>query len=131
MSNFPLTVTAWTAVILGALMLWLTLRVVAARRADGIVLGDNDDRVVTKKIRGHANAAEQIPIALILLGFAELLQPIWVVLPVAALLVIGRILHGIYFTIPGTSWRLRVYGMWMTVIVQALALVAVAAGLLF
>ncbi|MCP5089167.1 MAG: hypothetical protein GY952_20490 [Rhodobacteraceae bacterium] len=131
MSTFPLTITAWSAVILGALMLALTLRVVLARRADGIVLGDNDDRVVAKKIRGHANAAEQIPIALILLGLAELLQPVWVVLPIAAILIAGRILHGIYFAIHGTTWRLRFYGMWLTVIAQGLLLTAVAAGLLF
>ncbi len=129
MSEFPLTITAWTAVILGAFMLWLTWRVISVRRADGIVLGDNNDRAVAKKIRGHANAAEQIPIGLILLGFTEWLQPAFLALTIATILIAGRVLHGIYFAVHGTHWRLRVYGMWLTLVAQAVAILAVAASL--
>ncbi len=130
MTDIPIPITAWSAVILATLFLWLTFRVVGARRKDHILLGDNDDRVVLKKIRGQANAAEQIPIALLMLGLAELLQPAIIVMAIAAVLIVGRVMHGVYFAIHGTNFRFRFYGMLLTLIAQTMAIIAVAVGLL-
>jgi len=122
-----LPITSFTALFTGALILLLTIKVVQLRRRDGVVLGDNDDRALAKAIRGQANAAEQLPIALILMGLAELQGGgTLLLLLAAALLVIGRILHAIYFAIHGTHWRLRFYGMWMTLAAQGVLLVILA-----
>lgn len=130
MNDFPLPITGWTAVILGALMLWLTFLVIFERRTKHIILGEGEDRITQKRIRGQANAAEQIPIALILLGLAEWQLPGMVPLSIAVILIVGRVLHGLYFAYHGLNFRLRVYGMGLTLVAQTLAILAAAAGLL-
>ena len=115
-----LPVTSLTAVLCGALLLWLTLIVVRLRRKDGVVLGDNGDRVLAKAIRGHGNAAEQMPMALILLGLSEAQgAPFVLLLPGALIFLAGRALHALYFARHGTHWKARFWGMWLTVIGQA------------
>jgi len=130
MSEFPIPVTAWTAVILAAFFLWLTFRVIGVRRRDSILLGDGGNHMMNKKIRGQANAAEQIPIALIMLGLAEFMMPGIIPMVIAVILIIGRVMHGIYFTIPKVNFRLRFYGMLLTLVAQTIAIIAVVAGLL-
>ena len=95
MENFPLYITAWTALILGALLLYMTFSVIGRRRSQGIVIGDGDDKVMQKLIRGHANASEQIPMALILLGLVKYLNGGTYACIIAAILIIGRISHAI------------------------------------
>jgi uncharacterized membrane protein YecN with MAPEG domain len=131
MTDFPLAITAWSALILGALLLFLTYRVIGDRRSKKIVLGDAGDKAMIKKIRGHSNACEQIPMALILLGFVEYLQGSTYALIIAILLVTGRILHALYFSFDGINWRFRLVGMLMTLISQALALLALLRALAF
>lgn len=131
MESFPLYITAFTALILGTLLLALTFRVIGHRRSHKIVLGDEGDKVMVKKIRGHANAAEQIPMALILLGLVEYLQGSTYALVIATLLVVGRVLHAAYFNIEGLNWRFRFLGMLLTLISQALALLALLRVLAF
>lgn len=122
--TFPLPITATAALILGALMLLLTINVVKGRRSMSIILGDNGDRSFMKKIRGHANAAEQIPMAIILLGLVEYLHGPAYAMIIATFLIIGRLMHATYFNVHGTHWRLRYYGMLLTLISQGLALIA-------
>jgi len=119
-----LPVTAWTAALSATLFLALTWGVITRRRRLGIVLGDGDDRATTKCIRGHANAAEQIPITLIVLALAELGRAPQVgLIAASALFLIGRCMHGAYFSFRGQPWRLRFYGMLATIISQ-IALIA-------
>ncbi|MGJ8621580.1 MAG: MAPEG family protein [Yoonia sp.] len=126
-----LPITSFTALFAGVLILLLTLRVIQLRRRNGVVLGDNGDRALAKAIRGHANAVEQLPIALILMGLAELQgAPAGPLMPCAMALVVGRCLHGAYFAFHGAHWRLRFFGMWLTIIAQAGLLVSVAISLL-
>lgn len=115
MPEINLPITSLTAIVLACLHLALTWRVITIRRRDGIVLGDNDDRVMTKAIRGQANASEQIPLGLILLALCELQAGPAVLLAALALtFAVGRIMHAIYFGVHGTPWQLRVYGMLLT-----------------
>jgi uncharacterized membrane protein YecN with MAPEG domain len=131
MTDFPLYITAWSALILGALLLFLTLRVIGDRRSKKIVYGDNGDKAMLKKIRGHANASEHIPTTLILLGFVEYLQGSVYAAIIATLLVTGRILHAYYFSFDNVHWRFRVTGMQMTLLSQILALLALLRALAF
>lgn len=120
MPDIALPLTSLTAFFNGALLLALTVRVIMIRRRDGIVLGDNDDRVMTKAIRGQANASEQIPVALILIGLIEIQGGGSAILAVlATIFSIGRLLHGVYFAVHGTNWRLRLSGMFLTLLAQA------------
>ena len=126
----PLPVTAMAALILGAWIALLTWRVIALRRTGGVVHGDADDRALQKAIRGQANATEQIPIFLILLGLAEAGGiPVALLAPTAAVFVAGRLVHGAYFGWDGFHWRLRVAGMLGTLAGQGVALTLLAATL--
>ncbi|MEM9785307.1 MAG: MAPEG family protein [Pseudomonadota bacterium] len=119
MTVIHLPITSLTAMCGAIILLTLTWKVIGLRRKGGVVLGDNGDRVLTKAIRGQANAAEQFPMALIMLGLAELQSANSAVLGVLALtLIIGRSMHAAYFGIHGLTWRLRFYGMFMTLIAQ-------------
>ena len=122
-----LPITSLTALCAALLILVLTIKVVRLRRRDGVVLGDNDDRVLQKAIRGQANAVEQLPIALILMGLAEVQGSNPVLLTITAVVLLtGRVMHAVYFAIHGSHWRLRMYGMLLTFIAQ-IALIAVLA----
>ncbi len=131
MDTIPILTTAWTALILGSLVLYLTFATILHRRKHGIVLGDGEDKVMQKLIRGHANACEQIPMALILLGFVEYLNGGTYACIIAAILIIGRISHALYFRFDGLTWRFRFYGMLLTLIAQGLSLLALLRALLF
>jgi len=125
-----LPITSLTAIYAALLIIALTIKVVQLRRRGGVVLGDNDDRVLTKAIRGHANATEQLPISLILMGLAELQGgPIALILLGAFLLIAGRTMHAVYFAIHGTHWRLRVLGMWFTFFAQGALILALLVAL--
>lgn len=130
MSDFPLTVTAATTLILGVVYLFLTFVVIRHRRADKVAIGDNDDKVLAKKIRGHANAAEQIPMGLIIIGLNEAMNSAPTAMFLAALLVIGRILHAIHYTRKGTPLSFRAFGMMLTLLSQILGLVGLFLGLI-
>ena len=126
-----LPVTALTALALATLMLAQTFHVIVGRRADGIVHGDGGDAAFAKRIRGHANAAEQVPIALIVMGLAEHREaPAWALVPLALLLVAGRLSHAAYFARPGLTFRLRVFGMLATLLAQAGLILVLALTLL-
>jgi len=131
MSDLSLLITSLTAVANGLILLILTFRVIQLRRRHGIVLGDNGDRVMAKAIRGQANAAEQIPIAIIMVALIELQGgPFGLLAAMALTLTIGRLLHAIYFAVHGTTWHLRFYGMLMTIAAQVGLLLALLATLL-
>ena len=126
-----LPITSISALLGGLIILLLTMKVTRMRRREGIGLGDHNHRPLTKAIRGHANAVEQFPIALILMGLAELQGAYTLLLAFCAvLLLIGRALHGFYFAFDGTHWRLRVVGMGLTLVAQAALLVALLLALI-
>ena len=127
-----LPITSTTAVFAGVLILLLTIKVIRLRRGGGVVLGDNDDRVLAKAIRGHGNAVEQLPIALIIMGLAEAQSGSTPLLVLSALLLVtGRVMHAVYFAIHGTHWRLRMYGMLLTMIAQGLLVLTLLLTVLF
>lgn len=64
-------VTALYASVLAGLMVWLSLKVINQRRASKVPYSDGgvDELVIART--AHSNAAEYIPITLILLALAE------------------------------------------------------------
>jgi uncharacterized membrane protein YecN with MAPEG domain len=65
-------VTALYAALCAVLLLALAGRVIVLRWSTKTGIGDGGDRRLARAIRVHANAAEYVPIALVLLLVAEL-----------------------------------------------------------
>ena len=86
-----------TALYAGSLALWflvLSYRVIGFRRS-GVSLGDGGDPVLQRVIRGHANFAEYVPLALVMLAVLELNGTSVLLLHALGLaLLAGRLLHG-------------------------------------
>jgi uncharacterized membrane protein YecN with MAPEG domain len=86
-----------TPLYAGLLVLWflvLSLKVIGFRRAD-IPLGDGGDPKLLRVIRGHANFAEYVPLALLLMAILELSRfSIYVLHALGIVLLAARLLHG-------------------------------------
>ena len=87
-------ITALYAGLLGLLILVLAFRVVAVRRATEIGLGDGGNALLLSRIRIHGNAAEYVPLALLLMLMLELngASPTFLH-GLGIALVIGRLAH--------------------------------------
>lgn len=107
-------VTALYAGLCALILLTLTLRVIRLRRSLGLAWGDGDRPEMTRAVRAHGNAAETIPMALILLALIEMLgAPGWVVHLFGLALVAGRIAHA-YSCAAERRMNARVLGMALT-----------------
>ncbi len=100
----PLPITSITAGVLALIYLALTARVIQQRGKTGTSLGDGSTGLIAPgeehtapllvACRSHANFAEYVPIALILIGLNEIAGGSrWFVAALAAALVLGRVLH--------------------------------------
>ena len=87
-------VTALYAGLLGLLMLVLSFRVVAVRRATSIGLGDGGDALLLSRIRIHGHFAEYVPLALLLMLILEVngTSSTWLH-GLGVALVVGRLAH--------------------------------------
>jgi uncharacterized membrane protein YecN with MAPEG domain len=87
-------ITALYAGLLGLLILVLAFRVVAVRRATAIGLGDGGDALLLTRIRIHGNAAEYVPLALLLMLMLEIngTSAAWLH-GLGIALVVGRLAH--------------------------------------
>ena len=65
-------ITALYAGLLGLLMLVLSFRVVAVRRATAIGLGDGGNALLLSRIRIHGHFTEYVPLALVLMLLLEI-----------------------------------------------------------
>lgn len=126
------TITALYAGLAGLLLLVLAVLVVARRRSAKIGLGVRDDRELERRVRAHGNAAEYVPIALLLLLVAELsgLGSSW--LHAAGIALVGsRVAHAFGLTrSAGTSPGRFVgtLGTWLVILALSGWLVARGAG---
>jgi len=78
------------------LVLALALRVSAIRHGTRIALGDGGDQGMMRRIRAHANAIENLPLALLLLLLLELNQTTPLLLHICGcVLIAGRLLHAL------------------------------------
>lgn len=110
------------AVILSILMCWLAFKVIAVRRRHQVKHADGgvDDLVLARS--AHSNAAEYIPITLILLFALEYNGGyLWLVHLIGCTFVIGRFIHA--RAILSDYLKGRVLGMQLTFLsIAALAL---------
>jgi uncharacterized membrane protein YecN with MAPEG domain len=86
------TASAAYAAVLGLLAATLTVRVILKRVSTGIQAGDGGNAQLAQAIRAHANLAEQAPLALLLIAFAEGLgTPAGWIHALGAVLVLARL----------------------------------------
>lgn len=110
----PPVIAAFYAGLNALIILWLAFAVIGARRRSRVSLGDGGNETLNRLIRGHANAVETIPIALILLALSEILGAPVVALHVFGLsLTFGRMAHALYFT-GRAPMSFRLVGMVLT-----------------
>jgi uncharacterized protein len=71
MTPVPPLVSSLYAAVFGLLAAFLTVRVIRGRVRTGIQAGDGGDASLAQAIRAHANFAEQVPLALLLIVLVE------------------------------------------------------------
>jgi uncharacterized protein len=121
-----LAVTGIYAFGLTVLYLLLAVRVIIYRRGNKVSLGTGNDPVLEARIRAHGNFAEYAPLGLILMLIAEMqgTPSIWLHL-VGALLLAGRLMHGVNFSFAIRKMPLRFGGMILTIFALAIGAVLV------
>jgi uncharacterized protein len=116
-----LPITAFYASLLAPLFLVLAVRVVASRKSARVALGDGGDRALLRRIRAHANFAEYVPFALVLMGLAESLSAsVWLLHAAGVALLAGRALHAFSVSNAKEVIRHRVAAMLTTFTVIAI-----------
>ncbi|MEF8794693.1 MAPEG family protein [Thiohalorhabdus sp.] len=126
-------ITGLYAALCALVLLGLAVRVSWVRRRAEIFLGDGGDPALQRAVRAHANAAENMPLALLLLLTVELAGTAgWLLHGAGIALVAGRILHGWGLNRSAGASFGRVAGMaltWGTMGVLAGIALTAAAGL--
>ena len=108
------------AAILGLIFIALSAFTIRRRGQAGISLGAGDDHPLLRRIRAHANFAEYVPIALILVAGAAISGAgAWIVHGCGIVLIAGRLLHA--KAIYDDTLPLRVAGMLCTFAVIVVA----------
>ena len=112
-------VTAFFAGILALFYIGLSFNVIRGRYQMRLALGHNEDTSMLRRIRAHANFAEYVPLALVLMGLNELNGSSRIFLIIMGVaLVIGRISHAYSLLVAevksAENVRYRSAGMVMT-----------------
>ena len=125
-----MAVTALYAGLLGPLLVVLAVLVIRERGRARVAIGHGESALLLRRMRVHANFAEYVPLALVLLGLAEGLGTDRRVLHVIGLaLLAGRISHAWGVSAERENFRFRVTGMALTfaaIIAGSLACLAAA-----
>jgi uncharacterized protein len=101
--------------IFGLFFIALSVRTLLLRGRFGILIGDRDNPILARASRVHANFAEYVPLALMLIYFLETqtASNLWIHFICIALL-IGRISHWYGVSQVKENLRYRVIGMILT-----------------
>ncbi|MFN3868398.1 MAG: MAPEG family protein [Hyphomicrobiaceae bacterium] len=124
-------VTALYAGLLAPLFVLLSIRVIGQRRVAKVAIGHGDDSALLRRMRVHANFAEYVPLALVLMALLESMGAnAYLLHALGATLLIGRLIHAFGVSQDKENLTLRVTGMAMTftvLITASLACLAMAA----
>lgn len=92
MTFTPPVITAGYAALVGLLAAFLTVRVIIHRGRFKVDTGDGGHAELAQSIRAHGNLTEHAPIALFLIGFAEMLQaPTLAVIGLGGVMLLARL----------------------------------------
>lgn len=114
------------AALLAFFYVFLTLRTVKTRKQLKILVGDGGNPIMLRAIRVHANFAEYVPFALLLIFMLESSGGMtWLIHVFACTLILGRLLHAFGVSQVAEKLVFRQAGMILT-----LATMATTAGAL-
>jgi uncharacterized protein len=117
-----MTITAFYASLLAVLFLLLSVRVIGWRRERRVEIGHGDDAELLRRMRVHANFAEYVPFALLLMALAESMAPPRPMLHlVGIILVAGRLMHAYGLSQTPHILHYRVWGVTLTFIALGIA----------
>lgn len=110
----PVPVTALYGAMSALLNVALAANVSRVRAARKVFLGDGGDELVTRAVRAHANNAEYVPLAIVLLLILELSGgPSLMLHVLGGVLVTGRVIHAAGMLSAGLA-KGRVLGILLT-----------------
>ena len=121
-------ITPTYAALLTVLFIGLSVRTIKQRFRHRVAVGDGNKPELVRAMRAHANFAEYVPLALILIWMTEAVSfPGWVIHLLGVTLVVGRFFHAYGIMQVNEDLRFRQLGMSLTflVLVTAAALLLV------
>lgn len=117
-----MAITALYASLLAVLFILLSVRVIAQRREARVEIGPGESKELLRRMRVHANFAEYVPFALVLMVLAESLKvPPPLLHLIGLLLLSGRIVHAYGLSQNPHILRARAWGMSLTFLAIVLA----------
>lgn len=113
-----LPVTLIAAAAAAIINVWLSVRIGEMRHRLKIDIGDGGDEILKRRMRAQLNFAENTLVVIPLLALIELarLNNVWLV-PVAALYILARVLHGLGMDGGSFAWG-RSFGTIVTLLTQ-------------
>jgi uncharacterized protein len=115
-------ITTLYAGALALVLLILSVRVIQARGATKVFIGDGGNELMIRRMRGQANFVEYVPMALILLGLLEYRgMAAWLLHALGATLLVARLVHGYAFSFSAHFPPGRFAGALLTQIVIGVA----------
>jgi uncharacterized membrane protein YecN with MAPEG domain len=110
-----MSITPLYAAILALIFVVLSIRTIRLRRRYRVGVGDGNHAELQRAARVHANFAEYVPLALLLIYFAETGGgPRWLIHALAITLLCGRLLHAYGVSQVRENYRYRTIGMALT-----------------
>jgi uncharacterized protein len=110
----PIIVPAYAA-ILAFLYIFLSVRVIRMRGRARVAVGSGGNTALERRMRVHANFAEYVPFALILLTFLEMqAQSRYLIHSLALILIAARLIHAYGMSRERENFRIRATGMILT-----------------
>ncbi|MEZ6932574.1 MAPEG family protein [Aeromonas sp. S16(2024)] len=110
-----MTILPVYAALLALLFVLLSVRTIRTRHSRGVALGHGEDPAMLRAMRVHANFAEYVPLALLLIYFVEASsQTPWLVHLLGASLLCGRLCHAFGMSRTPENLRYRMVGMGLT-----------------
>ncbi|MGN6152547.1 MAG: MAPEG family protein [Lysobacteraceae bacterium] len=119
-----MTVIPYYAAVFACFYVGLSVRTLRTRRALGIAVGDGGNAAMLRAMRVHANFAEYVPFAVLLLWMLETAgAPAWSLHALASVLLAGRIAHawGVSRQRERFAWRVSGMAATFTVLLTAAA----------
>lgn len=102
-----------------AILIWLANETGKLRRKHKVAIGDGGVKHLTRIIRGHANAVENMPMFLIMLMIAALMgMPVIAIHLLGLVFTIGRAAHAWHFIQEDASFKTRFGGFGLAFLAQ-------------
>jgi len=110
-----MVIISLTAAVLAALFIYLSFYVIGLRRRHRVAIGHGGHGDLERAMRVHANFAEYVPFALVLLTLCALRGlPTFLLAPLCIALIGGRALHAYGVSHENENFRFRIWGMMAT-----------------